>query len=396
MKSLSKIATAIAPSATLGIDALAKSMKADGIDVIGFGAGEPDFNTPDNINLAAFKAIESGQTKYTPASGIMPLKESICALLKRVHNLDYEPSQICVSNGAKTIVFVLMQVLLDPGDEVIVPAPYWGSYTEIIRMAGGVPVVLDTDEKTNFKITPEQLRNAITDKTKALIISNPSNPTGMLYHGDELEEIARIIVEKDIYMVDDEIYSFLTYVGQFHSIAEFGADIKERTIIVSGVSKAYAMTGWRIGYAAANPDIAKRVASYLSHSAGCPCTVSQYAALEAYTGDQAACYEMKAAFDERRKYFLKRVAEIDGVSCLEPEGAFYMFMNIKPLLGRTMYGKPVNTSAEFASLLLEKGLVAVVPGSAFGTEGYLRWSYATSMENIKNGLDRFEKFIKEA
>ena len=394
MKPISSIAKNIAPSATLAIDALAKQMKADGIDVIGFGAGEPDFDTPERIKEAGISAIRNNLTRYTPATGILPLKQAITERLREDMGVEYEPSQICVSSGAKHIVYVSLQALLNPGDEVILPAPYWVTYEEAIRMAGGVPVILNTTEEQRFKISAQQLSDAITDKTKCMILTNPSNPTGMLYTREELEALAQVIVEKDIYVISDEIYYSLVYQGTFTSMAALGDEVKARTILINGVSKAYAMTGWRIGYSAANAEISKAISSYLSHSTGNPCTIAQYASLEAIDGPQKDTAEMTKEFDARRKYFLKRVEAMDGISCLEPEGAFYIFMNIKEQLGRTIQGMKINNSADFAKALLEKGLVAVVPGSAFGAEGYLRWSYATSMANIKEGLDRLEKFLK--
>ncbi len=394
MKPISSIAKNIAPSATLAIDALAKQMKADGIDVIGFGAGEPDFDTPERIKEAGISAIRNNLTRYTPATGILPLKQAITERLREDMGVEYEPSQICVSSGAKHIVYVSLQALLNPGDEVILPAPYWVTYEEAIRMAGGIPVILNTTEEQRFKISAQQLSDAITDKTKCMILTNPSNPTGMLYTREELEALAQVIVEKDIYVISDEIYYSLVYQGTFTSMAALGDEVKARTILINGVSKAYAMTGWRIGYSAANAEISKAISSYLSHSTGNPCTIAQYASLEAIDGPQKDTAEMTKEFDARRKYFLKRVEAMDGISCLEPEGAFYIFMNIKEQLGRTIQGMKINNSADFAKALLEKGLVAVVPGSAFGAEGYLRWSYATSMANIKEGLDRLEKFLK--
>ncbi len=394
MKPISKVAKAIAPSATLAIDSLAKQMKADGIDVIGFGAGEPDFNTPDHIKAAGIKAINDNQTRYTPASGVMPLKKAICERLKADIGVEYDASQICCTSGAKHSVYITLMALCNPGDEVILPAPYWVTYEESVKMAGAVPVIVNTTEETNFKITAGMLQNAITPNTKCLILNNPSNPTGMLYTEAELRELADVIVKNDIYVMSDEIYYSLVYKGKFTSLASLGEEVKARTILVNGVSKAYAMTGWRIGYTAASRELTKAMSNYLSHSTGSPCTISQYASVEAIGGDQKATEEMTRAFDERRKYFMERVNKIDGVSCLEPEGAFYIFMNIKELFGKTIQGVKIESSADFAAALLEKALVAVVPGNAFGADGYLRWSYATSIENIKEGLYRLEKFLK--
>ena len=394
MKPISNIAKGIAPSATMAIDSLAKQMKADGIDVIGFGAGEPDFNTPDHIKDAAIAAIHENQTRYTPAAGTVALRKAICQRMQEDLGLSYEPSQICVTSGAKHNVFIALQAICNPGDEIILPAPYWVTYEEAIRMAGATPVIVETTEETRFKMTSAMLEAAITPKTKAVILTNPSNPTGMVYNREELEALAALIVKHDLYVISDEIYYVLTYDQPYVSIASLNDEIKQRSIIINGVSKSYAMTGWRIGFAAANPEIAKAMSNYLSHSTGSPCSVSQAASVAAYLESQQPSMDMKKAFDERRKYFVQRVSAIDGVSCLEPEGAFYIFMNIKPQIGRTIQGVKIESSSDFAAAFLEKGKVAVVPGSAFGAEGYLRWSYATSMENIKEGLDRLEAFLK--
>jgi aspartate aminotransferase len=395
MKPISSIAKGIAPSATMAIDSMAKQMKANGIDVISFGAGEPDFNTPDHIKAAGIQAIDNNQTRYTPSTGIVPLREAICQRVLKDTGVHYEPSQICVTSGAKHNVYIALQAIVNAGDEVILPAPYWVTYAEAIRMAGGVPAIIETTEATGFKLTPEMLAGAITTRTKAIILTNPSNPTGMVYSREELEALAKVILENDLYVISDEIYYMLCYEKPFVSIASLSNELYERTIMINGVSKSYAMTGWRIGFAAANAEISKAMSNYLSHSTGSPCSISQQAALAAYAESQEPSFEMKKAFDERRKYFYERVQNIPGVSCLLPEGAFYIFMNIKELFGKTIKGVKINSSADFASAFLEKGLVAVVPGNAFGAEGYVRWSYATSMENIKEGLDRLERFLTE-
>lgn len=395
MKPISKIAKGIAPSATMAIDSLAKQMKADGIDVASFGAGEPDFNTPDHIKQAGIRAIEENKTRYTPSNGLLILREAVCSWMQEELGVSYKPSQIAVTSGAKHNVFIALQTICNPGDEVILPAPYWVTYAEAIRMAGATPVIVETTEETKFKMTAAMLENAITERTKCLILTNPSNPTGMVYGKEELMALAEVILKHDLYVLSDEIYCSLVYQGEFTSMAALSDEIKERTILINGASKSFAMTGWRIGYAAANEEIAKAMSNYLSHSTGSPCTISQYASIAALSKNQQPTYEMKEAFAQRRNYFLERIKTIPGVSCVEPEGAFYIFMNIKQQLGRTLYGVTVNSSEDFAKLLLEKGLVAVVPGSAFGAEGYLRWSYATSMETIKTGLDRLEKFLAE-
>lgn len=395
MKQLSNTAKAIAPSATLAIDNIAKQMKANGVDVIGFGAGEPDFATPDNIKAAGIAAINANYTKYTASAGIAQLKGAISDYLKRDFGLEYASSDICVSNGAKTCVYAALMAILNSGDEVILPAPYWVTYAEAIKLNGGVPVIIETHEEDKFKLSPEMLQNAITENTKCIILTSPSNPTGAVYTKDELIALSKIIIENDLYVIADEIYCSLTYGQEFFSFAAISEEIKNRTILINGVSKSYAMTGWRIGYTASNKEIAIIISNCLGHMTGSPSTISQYAALEAISGDQTQVEVMRKAFDERRKYFVKRVSEIDGVSCVEPKGAFYIYMNVKRQLGRTLYGEEIKNSEDFAASLLKNALVAVVPGNAFGMDGYVRWSYATSMENIQEGLDRLEKFLKE-
>ena len=394
MKPLSTLAQAIEPSATLAIDALYKQMKADGIDVVGFGAGEPDFDTPDNVKKAGIYAIEHNMTRYTPAVGTVDLRKAVCARLKADFGLNYEPSQIAVSSGAKPCVFTALQALLNPGDEVILPAPYWVSYIELIRMAGGIPVVIETTEEEHFKITAEKLANAITDKTKCMILNNPCNPTGMMYNRKELEAIAKVCVEKDIYVISDEIYSCLVYDKQeFTSFASLGEDVKERTILINGVSKAYAMTGWRIGYAASPVPIAKVMSNYLSHALSNPSSISQYAAQVALSESQETVHTMRRAFERRRNYMVERMNQIPGVSCIKPEGAFYVMMNIEKLIGTEMHGVVIKNADDFSQLFLKYGKVAVVPGTAFAAPNFVRWSYVTSTENIRKGLNRLEKFL---
>ena len=395
MKTLSRIASTVRASTTLAVDSLAKQMKADGYDVVGFGTGEPDFDTPDNIKEAAYAAIRDGQTKYTPAAGIIPLRKAIAARLKTDCGLDYDYTQIVVASGAKHNVFLALIALLDPGDEVILPAPYWVSYYEMIRMAGGEPVIVTATEQQQFKITPEQLEAAITEKTKVFMINNPSNPTGMLYSRDELLALAEICVKHDLYIISDEIYYSLVYGdNSFVSIAALGEDIKNRTILINGVSKSYAMTGWRIGYAAANPDIARVMSNYVSHSTGAPSTISQYAALEALTGEQEGVNEMRRVFEERKDYIVSRINAIPEVSCIVPDGAFYVMMNIEKLIGKTLGGRVIENDEDFAMAFLEKGLVAIVPCASFGAPNFLRWTYAASMDSIREGMDRLEKFLK--
>jgi aspartate aminotransferase len=393
---LSKKALSISPSSTLAIDAKFKSMKAKGIDVVGFGAGEPDFDTPAHIKEAAIKAINEGFTKYTPASGMPQLREAVCRKFKRDNGLDYSPEQIVVSNGAKHSLVNAFMAICDPGDEVIIPAPFWVSYPEMVKMADGVPVFLNTSEENNFKFTIEDLKKAITAKTRALVLNSPSNPTGMVYSREELKEIAEVAVQNNIYIISDEIYEKLIYDGMEHtSIATFGDEIKDLTIIINGVSKTYAMTGWRIGYTASNAKIAKVMGSIQSHATSNPNSIAQVAAIAALDGPQDDIEVMRKAFIERRDYMVDRINSIEGLSCSKPQGAFYVMMNIKSLLGKEFYGRVITNSDEFADVLLEKANVALVPGSGFGAEEYVRWSYATSMQNIVEGLNRIEKFIKK-
>lgn len=396
MKPVSKIAEAVRASTTLAVDSLAKQMKADGLDVVGFGTGEPDFNTPDNINMAGIRAICDGKTKYTPAAGIIPLRKAIAQRLKEDCGVDYDYTQIVVASGAKHSVYIALAAITNPGDEIIIPAPFWVSYYEMVRMVGGTPVIVEAGEEQNFKITAQQLEAAITDKTKCLMLNNPSNPTGMIYSAEELRAIADVCVKHDLYILADEIYYQLIYDGiEFTSIASLSEEVKERTLLINGVSKSYAMTGWRVGYCAANKTLAKIMSNFLSHSTGAPSTISQWASVEALTGPQEGIEAMRLAFLERRDYIVKRINSIPGVSCIVPNGAFYVMMNIEQLIGKTLGGKLIENDDDFAVALLEKALVAVVPCSGFGMKNFVRWSYAASMENIEKGLDRLEKFVTE-
>lgn len=395
MKELARIASAVQASSTMVIDALAKQMKADGIDVIGFGAGEPDFNTPDHIKAAAEKAIADNNTRYTPASGTVALKEAVCKRMREDCGLEYKPSQVVVTSGAKHCVYLALRALVDPGDEVILPAPFWVSYLELIKMVGAKPVVVTAGESAGFKMTAEQLADAVTPNTKALIINNPGNPTGMVYSRGELEAIAKVCVEKDIFVISDEIYYGLMYDGaRAVSFASLGGEVKERTIVINGVSKSYAMTGWRIGYLLADERIAKVMGNFVSHSTGSPCTISQAASVAALNGPQDCVEKMRRSFEERRNYIVERMNRIDGVSCIKPEGAFYVMMNVEKLIGKTIHGELIRTSDDFCTALLKHGLVATVPGSGFGAPNFVRWSYSTSMDNIKEGMDRLEAFLK--
>lgn len=391
---LSKKAMQISPSLTLAITAKAKKMKAEGIDVIGFGAGEPDFNTPKNIQQAAIKAIEQGLTRYTAASGIIELKEAIVDKFKRDNNLTYKTSQIIISTGAKQCLANVFQAILNPGDEVIVGVPYWVSYPELIQLADGVPVFAQSEESNSFKLTVEELQKVATDKTKAIIINSPNNPTGTVYTRNELEALANFAKEKDLFIISDEIYEELLYGNEGHvSIASLSEDAYNRTIVINGVSKAYAMTGWRIGYAAASEEITKLMSNIQSHTTSNPCSISQYASVEALNGDQSEVENMKKEFKARRDFMVDRINSISNLSCVKPEGAFYVMVNISKLLNKEVEGKVIKDSLTFSDLLLEKEKVAVIPGIAFGVDNFIRLSYATSMENIKNGLDRIEKFV---
>ena len=396
MKELSRVAQAVKESATLVIDTTAKKMQKEGYDVVGFGAGEPDFDTPEHISQAGIKAINDGKTRYTPATGLAVLKEAIANRMKADCGVEYDPSQIVVTSGAKHNVFIALMALCNPGDEIVIAAPYWVTYSESVAMAGGVPVIVTAGEDADFKITPAQLEAAITDKTKAFMINNPSNPTGMLYSREELLALCNVCVKHDVYIISDEIYHSLVYDGaEFVSIPSLGEEIKERTILIDGVSKAYAMTGWRIGYAAANPEVTKVMSHYLSHSTGSPSTISQWAAVEALNAPQDRTEEMRKIFEERRTYMVERMNQIEGVSCIKPQGAFYVMMNVEKLIGKTLGGHVIKDGDDFAMAFLEHGLVAVVPGSAFGAPNFVRWTYAASMDSIKEGLDRLEKFLKE-
>lgn len=392
---LSEKAKGIKASTTLAIDSKFKAMKAEGIDVVGFGAGEPDFDTPDYIKKAAIAAIENGQTKYTPAAGTMELRKAVAEKFLHENGLSYEPSQIIISNGAKHSLVNAFMAILNPGDEVIVPAPFWVSYTEMVKLADGVPVVVAATEEENFKISVQALEKALTDKTRAVILNSPSNPTGMVYTEEELKAIADFVVAHDLYVISDEIYEHLIYEGKHISIASFGEEIKARTIIINGVSKTYAMTGWRIGFAAAPAEIAKVMANVQSHASSNPNSIAQAATVAALSGGREEIETMRKAFCERRNYMVERINSINGVSCKKPQGAFYVLMNISGLKGKTLAGKLIQSSDDFAEVLLNDAKVAVVPCSGFGADDFVRWSYAVSMETIKEGLDRLEAFLQK-
>ena len=393
---LSKKAAAVKPSSTLAITAKAKELKAQGKDVVGFGAGEPDFNTPENICEAAIKAIKDGFTKYTPASGTNELKAAISKKFKEFNGLDYNTDQIVISNGGKHSLTNIFTALLNPGDEVIIPAPFWLSYPEIVKLAGGVPVIVTTTKEQNFKLTAEDLAAAVTDKTKALVLNTPNNPTGMLYTEEELRAIAKVAVEKDFYVVADEMYEMLVYGEQKHiSIASLGKDIYDRTITCSGLAKSYAMTGWRIGYTGSSKEIAKMMGSVQSHQTSNPNSIAQKAAVEALTGPQDSVEKMHAEFDKRRKYMYKRICEMDLLDTLEPMGAFYVFVDGSAVLGKSYKGTKIESVPQMADILINEYNTAIVPCADFGFPDCFRLSYAISIEQIEKGLDRIESFIKE-
>ncbi len=393
---LSKKGLEISPSVTLEITAKAKAMKAKGIDVISFGAGEPDFNTPYNIQNEGIQAIKKGLTKYTPASGIVELKKAICNKFKKDNNLEYETKNIIISNGAKHSIYNALMAILNPGDEVIISIPYWVSYPQMVKIAGGKPIFIQAKEENNFKFNIDDLNKVLTNKTKAIILNSPSNPTGAIYTKEELSAIANWAVSNNIFVISDEIYEKLIYDGLKHvSIASINDEIKHLTIVINGMSKAYAMTGWRVGYAAADEEIIKVMSNIQSHTTSNPCSISQYASVEGLTGDQNSVKEIKKLFEERRNYMVETVNSIKGLSCKKPNGAFYIMINFKKLKGKTIKNRKINNSLDFAKLLLDEGKVAVIPGIGFGCDDYIRLSYATSMENIKEGLKRIKNIIED-
>ncbi len=386
----------IEPSPTMELVTIAQKMKQQGIDVIEFGAGEPDFNTPKNIKEAGIAAINNNFTRYTPNLGIKELRDAICDKLRKDNGLNYFSDQIIVSSGAKHSIFNTIMALCEVGDEVIIPAPYWVTYPEIVKVADGIPVFVPTTLESGYKMTAEQLRQNISPKTKMLILNSPSNPTGSVYSRQELSDIAKVCVENNIYVISDEIYEKLIYDGEEHiSIASFGDEIKKLTVVINGVSKAYSMTGWRIGYAAAEKEIIKAMDALQSHAASAPNSMAQKASYEAIVGNQDSVEVMVQEFDKRRKYMVEMISQIPGVTCLMPKGAFYIFPEISGLLGMKISDVEITDDIIFAKLLLEKAHVVAVPGSAFGSVGSLRFSYANSMENIKEGLQRMENLIRE-
>jgi len=382
----------------MAIDAKSKQMIAEGIDVVNFSVGEPDFETPQNVKRAGIAAIEQGFTRYTPAAGTLELRKAICAKLLRDNGLEYKPEQIVVSNGGKQSLYNAFQVLLDPGDEVIIQAPYWVSYPEMVKLAGGVPVIVETDESTGFRMTADMIREKLTPRTRVINLNSPSNPTGAVYSRRELEEIAALAVENDLVIISDEMYEKLVYDGAEHiSIASFGPDVKQRTITVNGLSKAYAMTGWRMGYSASETIYAKAMAGLQSQSTSGPCSISQKAAVEALQGPQDTVEAMRQEFQRRRDYMLERLNKLPGFSVkVVPQGAFYLFPNVSGTYGMNIRGRQINSSDDLAEVLLEEARVGLVPGSGFGAKDYIRFSYATSMERIEEGLNRIEALLREA
>jgi aspartate aminotransferase len=392
---ISRIVAALEPSATLAMAAKAKQLKAAGKTVYDFSVGEPDFTTPEHICQAAVAAMKAGHTHYTIASGIPELRSAIAKQYQATHGLEYGPAQVVVSNGAKHSLHNVFTVLCNPGDEVIIPAPYWVSYAELVKLTGAMPVIVETQEATNFKLSPAQLRSAITAKTTTLLVCSPSNPTGTMYSPEELGELADVVLERNLTVVSDEIYERLIYgKHRFASFATVRPGMQERTVLVNGASKAYAMTGWRIGWTLSPANVAAAMADLQSQETSNPSSISQYAALAALQGPQDCVAQMLKEFTRRREFVRQRIATISGLSCPEMAGAFYAFVNIKAHLGRMYNGVRVDNSTQWCLALLEQQNVATVMGSAFGAEGYARISFATSLEALEAGFDRIEAFLQ--
>ncbi len=393
---LSKKALAVKPSSTLAITAKAKEMKQMGMDVVGFGAGEPDFNTPKHIAQAAKRAIDEGFTKYTDASGILELKEAIVKKFQSFNHITYTTDQIVISNGGKHTLTNVFTAILNEGDEVLIPMPYWLSYPEIVKLAGGVPVFVPGMKEAKYKVSVEDLEQYVTDKTKAMILNSPNNPTGMIYYRDELEKIAEFAVKHDIFVVSDEIYENLFYSKEGHvSIASLNPEIYRRTITVNGLAKSYAMTGWRIGYCGAPRDVAKVMSSVQSHQTSNPNSIAQKAAVAAIAGDQTCVREMGEAFDERRKYIYERVCNIPYLSANMPKGAFYVFVDAEEMIGKKYKDTVIKDASDIARILIEDYYVAIIPCADFGCPNHFRLSYAIAIKNIAKGMDRIEEFAKE-
>ena len=394
---LSKRAQQIKPSSTLAITAKAGELRAAGKDVVSFSAGEPDFDTPAHICEAGIAAIHNGDTRYTPAAGTVELRKAICKKLKEDNGLDYEPAQIVVSNGAKHALSNAFLAILDEGDEVIIPAPFWLSYSAMVEIAGGKPVLVYTKKENNFMLTREELESVYTEKTKAIVVTTPSNPTGMIASMEDLQVVAQFAMEKDLFVISDEIYEKLIYNKEKKhiSIASLGKEIYDRTIVINGVSKSYAMTGWRIGYSACAPALAKAISSIQSHMTSNSNSIAQKAVMAALNGPQDCVEEMRKEFEKRCDYIYEREEAIPLISALKPEGAFYLFVDISKTIGKSYRGETIQSAADFAKLILEHELVALVPCADFGMPDYVRLSYAISMESIQKGMDRMERFVKE-
>lgn len=391
---ISKMAAEITPSSTLAITARAKAMRDEGIDVVGFGAGEPDLDTPDYIKNAAIKALNEGFTKYTPASGILPLRQAISDKLLRDNQVSYKPSQIVVNNGAKHSLTNTFMAILDPGEEVIISAPFWLSYPQMVKMAHGVPVIVETDKNNSYKLTPEALEAAITSKTRAMIINSPSNPTGVVYSKEELRALGEVAIKHGIYIVSDEIYEYLVYDGAKHvSMASLGQDFYNHTIVINGLSKSYSMTGWRIGYVAAPEPIAKAIGNIQSHATSNPNSIAQKASLAALKGNSDFVDKMRDIFSKRRDYMCQTLSEIEGFSVTKPQGAFYCFINIEKVYGKKYKGREIKSAQDLADVLLESCNVVVIPCADFGTPECIRLAYAIAMEDIEKGLARIKTCV---
>ncbi len=391
---ISRIVQALEPSATMAMAAKAKELKATGKTVYDLSLGEPDFTTPEHICQAAIDAMKAGHTHYTAAGGILPLKQAVADAYKRDHGLEYAPNQIVLSNGAKHSLHNVLTVLLNPGDEVIIPAPYWVSYAELVKLTGAVPVIVQTEQAQNFVMTGDLFRQAVTDKTKLLMLNSPSNPTGSMYSPEQLGELADVAIEKDLVVLADEIYDRLVYEGhEFASFTTVRPGLEDRTVIVNGVSKTYAMTGWRIGWTLSPANLAKAMGELQSQETSCPSSISQYASLAALTGPQECVDEMLVEFAKRRDFVQARIAKIPGITCAEMGGAFYAYMNISEHLGRKYGGVQVDDSTQWCLELLAQKQVALVMGSAFGTEGYARASFATSIDVLEAAFDAIESFV---
>ena len=395
MISISDKSKQVAPSSTLALTAKINAMVADGLDVVKFGAGEPDFDTPDHIKSAAIDALNQGFTKYTPVAGITELREAIVDKFERDNGLSYEANQVIVSCGAKHTIYNILQAICNPGDEVIFADPYWVSYIEMVKLADATPIVINTTPDQNFALTPDQIKSAVTEKTKAIIIGSPSNPTGTTYSTESLQMIAELAVEHQFYLISDEIYEALLYDGAKHqSLASFGEAVKSLTFVVNGVSKAYSMTGWRIGYTAGPEDAIKAMSKIQSHSTSNPTSIAQKAAFAAIAGSQEPVVEMVKAFQKRRDLICQRLDDIDGIAYVRPQGAFYIFPDFSAHYGRTISGHSINSSQDLATYLLDEAKVGAVPGDGFGADNHMRFSFATSETEINRGLDRIQKALE--